>query len=401
MDEVAVCKLDLLRLAGAQTYFPAPYKPKGYSMLKSLVSARSIKSISECGDVIEIINPEPSAKLKTVQMSFESVVETAEVKDYWAMMEAKFLSRERPQLLKVWKIANCVVIPETMILMTADGAVIEETVRKPSHLQRDARLAHLIASDDNSQGEPFVCANDQRKAYVLASSQATNYYHFMIETLPRLAWLKVHEDESCVPVISRLTEPFQGDAFKVFGAESIGAEKLRIPVRFAEIVYVEQLGRTNIQHSPTIRDFYRSRTRQSASRNARIFISRSDSSVRRVENEEAITAVLTKKGFTRITLGNASVSEQIDLFAEAEIVVAPHGAGLTNIVFCAPGTKVVELVPSSFREKITSYAALSELFNLDYKMHVVESVNSNAGANANMHVNPSELAEVIASMLQA
>jgi capsular polysaccharide biosynthesis protein len=36
-------------------------------------------------------------------------------------------------------------------------------------------------------------------------------------------------------------------------------------------------------------------------------------------------------------------SEQVKLFAETEIVVAPHGAGLTNIMFCPEKTVVVEL----------------------------------------------------------
>jgi capsular polysaccharide biosynthesis protein len=35
-----------------------------------------------------------------------------------------------------------------------------------------------------------------------------------------------------------------------------------------------------------------------------------------------------------------------DDFAQAEIVVGPHGAALTDIVYCFPGTRVLELIPS-------------------------------------------------------
>ena len=38
-----------------------------------------------------------------------------------------------------------------------------------------------------------------------------------------------------------------------------------------------------------------------------------------------------------------SVQEQIDHFAGAEVVVAPHGAALANLVFCRPGVRVLEL----------------------------------------------------------
>jgi capsular polysaccharide biosynthesis protein len=33
----------------------------------------------------------------------------------------------------------------------------------------------------------------------------------------------------------------------------------------------------------------------------------------------------------------------IEQFAAAAVVIAPHGAGLANLVFCAPGTTVIEL----------------------------------------------------------
>ena len=35
--------------------------------------------------------------------------------------------------------------------------------------------------------------------------------------------------------------------------------------------------------------------------------------------------------------------EQVAVVRDARMVVAPHGAGLTNIVFCRPGTTVIEL----------------------------------------------------------
>ena len=44
--------------------------------------------------------------------------------------------------------------------------------------------------------------------------------------------------------------------------------------------------------------------------------------------------------------GDLSLVEQIRLFAEADVIVAPHGASLANLPFCSPGSTLLELFPS-------------------------------------------------------
>jgi capsular polysaccharide biosynthesis protein len=53
-------------------------------------------------------------------------------------------------------------------------------------------------------------------------------------------------------------------------------------------------------------------------------------------------------GFTTLHLEHMHVSEQAKAFNSAEIIVAPHGAGLANLVFCQPGTVVVELFAAAY-----------------------------------------------------
>ncbi len=65
----------------------------------------------------------------------------------------------------------------------------------------------------------------------------------------------------------------------------------------------------------------------------RLYISRAQARVRRVLNEAAVMEVLGAVGFRLCRLEDMSFAEQVRLFAAAELVVAPHGAGLANLLF--------------------------------------------------------------------
>jgi hypothetical protein len=75
----------------------------------------------------------------------------------------------------------------------------------------------------------------------------------------------------------------------------------------------------------------------------RLFISRATARWRRVRNEDEVMSLLAARGFRSITPESMSVTEQAKSFARAACVIGPHGAGLTNLVFCKAGATVVEL----------------------------------------------------------
>jgi capsular polysaccharide biosynthesis protein len=75
---------------------------------------------------------------------------------------------------------------------------------------------------------------------------------------------------------------------------------------------------------------------------ARIYISRSKAKFRKVLNDNQVVDLLQHRGFKSVCCEDLSFREKVDLFASAEAVVAPHGAGLTHLAFCRPGTKVIE-----------------------------------------------------------
>ena len=55
-----------------------------------------------------------------------------------------------------------------------------------------------------------------------------------------------------------------------------------------------------------------------------------------------VEKLLARYGFETVYLETMSISDQVRLFQTAEFIIGPHGAGLANLLFCEPGTKVIE-----------------------------------------------------------
>ena len=96
----------------------------------------------------------------------------------------------------------------------------------------------------------------------------------------------------------------------------------------------------------------------------RIYISRQQASYRRIVNDEEVIKYLEKLGFRSVKLETMSVAEQASCLAAAKVVVAPHGGGLTNLVFCSPGTKVIEIFSPIYVPHC--YWMISNLCNLEH-----------------------------------
>ena len=96
----------------------------------------------------------------------------------------------------------------------------------------------------------------------------------------------------------------------------------------------------------------------------KIYISRGQSTSRRLRNEEEFTRVVSDFGFERFYLEEMSFFEQVALFHGADQILAQHGAGLTNLVFSKPGAKVLEIFEPEFINPC--YAWISKKIGLDY-----------------------------------
>ena len=75
----------------------------------------------------------------------------------------------------------------------------------------------------------------------------------------------------------------------------------------------------------------------------RFYVDRRGSAARRLLNESEVIERLRPLGFVAVRVEDLSVAQQVRLFRNAEAIVAPHGAALTNLGWCRAGCAVLEL----------------------------------------------------------
>jgi capsular polysaccharide biosynthesis protein len=118
-----------------------------------------------------------------------------------------------------------------------------------------------------------------------------------------------------------------------------------------------------------------------------VYISRAHASYRKVANEDSLLPLLEKYGFTVIHSENLSVREKIATFANAKVLVGPHGAGLANGVLFSSHASILEIYPQYYHE--SGLRILFSALNLRYFYMVGEtSDTSMRPQQENVYVDP-------------
>lgn len=187
---------------------------------------------------------------------------------------------------------------------------------------------------------------------VLATRGMANYYHFLLEVIPRVALLSACHDLSGVDrfFVDR-AQRFQRELLTAAGIDGARVIEPRThPHIRATRLLVPSLPGPHMLTPPWVVDYIRSLVPvEATAARTRLYISRGGlRNTRRVDDEPALERALAERGFTTLHLERMPVREQAQAFSAAEIIVAPHGAGLANIVFCQPGTAVVELFAAAY-----------------------------------------------------
>lgn len=200
---------------------------------------------------------------------------------------------------------------------------------------------------------------DDSRIWIVAgnASSKNNYWHWFAQILPAILHCRDFGESLGKRGFGVITEPLKGwqlESLSVLGIskESVVEINQFQNVRVRTFLYSSLLSGNSV--------FANNRYRKEICKSfvswaggvvpgyEKLVISRKDTNKRPLLNEDSLQAELVADGFRVVTGGTMSLSEQIRAFHSASVIVAPHGAGSTNVLFGHPGAIYVELAQLSY-----------------------------------------------------
>ena len=182
---------------------------------------------------------------------------------------------------------------------------------------------------------------------LLTSYYNDTYYHWFFDILPRLYYyhkLGVKIDNYILP---KFEFPYQEESIKMLGIEESKIKFIDEKTYFiAEKLYITDSSASLLNDTSEILAYFKQFFKPKNPKNKdRIYISREGATIRKVKCEDEFVECIKKDGFEKIIFQKMSLQEQIDTIYNAKIILVPHGAGCTNIIFAKEPEALIEIFP--------------------------------------------------------
>lgn len=231
--------------------------------------------------------------------------------------------------------------------------------------------------------------------FVVANLFDNGYYHWLIETLPRLYLYQQHQQATGQEVPILFSAPLPEFAqtmldmmgihnYLLWDATFAQANNLLLPMA----IYGTGIPSAHIvrwvseQLSSAIDDLPKMDM-------PRIYLSRQNMTKRQVVNEDELLSQLKQFDFHRVQIESLSIPQQIALFKQAEVIIGPHGAGFANTIHCNY-VKLIEFFEPSYIN--LCFYRLASALDFDYGYLVGKS------HGLNMSVEPTQVERMLTQM---
>jgi hypothetical protein len=181
-------------------------------------------------------------------------------------------------------------------------------------------------------------------ALLLGASNSDNYYHWLVESLPRWRLLQAAgwQDYDYVLLHSQPSS-FQEETLDWAGVPK--ERRLRCSKHFIhqfETLVVPAMPAARKTVPTWVAPWLRSLPPHAWAGAEKVYLSRRGAPGRWLVNEPELQTALDAYGIVTAQPERLTVAGQARLCGSARWIIGPHGAALANMVFAAPGAKVVE-----------------------------------------------------------
>jgi capsular polysaccharide biosynthesis protein len=256
----------------------------------------------------------------------------------------------------------CIIGGSNLLLVGLDAVLYEtaEQHQNPNCQFIDGALLHYNRElyMIHSKGSPNIID----RGICLSGNFSWNYFHFLFEFIARFKAIEEIQTDLDIPLLidEKLKQvPQYMDLLNIFNEKHLKYVTLEFGVKYEvkELIHVSSpnhipphfkrlagISPGDCLYNFESLNYLRTNLLKVASDKKfpkRIFISRSKASDRRRFNEDEVFMVLEKAGFVKIAPESLSLSDQIAMFNQADLIAGGTGAAFSNLLFCRDSCKVL------------------------------------------------------------
>ena len=244
-----------------------------------------------------------------------------------------------------------------IVALTRTSEILEDTL---DHTDPERHRYKREQNDQRMHGSSVYVAeptrNLQGRFLSLLLGNHENHFHWLLMNIGRLALLRASDLDALDGIL--IPAGLSISQLEMLGLVGLPRRGPLLPIADTDGLFVSTLvlpwNAVSGSHvNPATVAFWRNFALEylgaySKSQRSRqtIYIDRRASPLRPLLNEDEIITTLASQGVEPVRLETRPLVEQARLFQAAATILAPHGAGLANLVFAQPGTRVIELMPS-------------------------------------------------------
>jgi len=222
-----------------------------------------------------------------------------------------------------------------------------------------------------------------KEGILLSCDHDNNYFHWLIECLPKLLLIDDLKQYNDVPLLihSGLHENLKAALRRVNvtchpivhleDGVAYHVDRLVFPSALSRVVD-RYLGRAvfdsdivfSARWISKVANVLKNNTRKKRKPWRKVYLERKKS-LRSLSNQDEIELVLRKEKIEIIAMDCATLESQIDFFSQVSVLIAPTGAALTNMLFCQPGTKVIIFMSDHESTNYYFWSHLGDIAKLD------------------------------------